>query len=127
MAMSHMRTFVRATATTVSQFANLLFLERPLLAQYQYNDVLRGIQGPYSLNPKWLSRVALGHVGKVDMNDDGLRVTKTNKGQVQLMALASIKYDDHTLLPSQTEHMLISTLETFLAEFPVDSREYEFY
>lgn len=100
MAVFNMKTYVQATATTVSQFANLLFLEHPLLALHHYNDVLRGLQGPYSLNPKWLSQVTLGYVGKVNMDVHGRRVTTDNKGQVQLMMLSKIKYDDSNLLPS---------------------------
>lgn len=105
-----MKEFVQATATTVSQFANLLFLERPLLAQYQYNDVLRGLQGPYSLSPKWLSQVTLGYVGKVELNMAGHRVTKTNQGVVQLMMLAKFKYNRDSIMENQTEDLLINTI-----------------
>lgn len=56
--------YLTATPITVSQFCNLIFVARPELARKHFNDVIRGIQGPYSLNPKWLTYLTLGYVGK---------------------------------------------------------------
>ena len=64
-----MQDYVTSTPITVGQLSSILFEARPELAQHQQNDVIRGIQGHYSLNPKWLTYLTLGYTGLV--NADG--------------------------------------------------------
>lgn len=60
-----MNEYLTSTPITVGQLSNIIFQERPLLAEYQFNDVIRGVQGRYSLNPKWLTYLTLGYVGPI--------------------------------------------------------------
>lgn len=94
MGVSSMQEYVTATPITVSQFANLVFLERPLLAKLFYNDVLRGLSGHYSLDPKFLTKVTLGYVGKVEVKaqDNSIKAATECSGKVQLILLADVLY-----------------------------------
>jgi hypothetical protein len=116
MAVASMQEFVSATPITVSQLANLIFLERPALAQLFYNDVLRGISGHYSMDPKWLAKVTLGYVGTVDLQlqDNNNRETVKNTGKVKLIMLADVEYDDAAVGPADTNKFIKKVYDILL-------------
>lgn len=54
---------------SVNQLSMLVFLRRPELARHHYNDVIKAVQGPYSLHPKWLTDMPLGFCGFLEKKD----------------------------------------------------------
>ena len=62
--------YVNSGIASVNQLAFLLFASHSELAKYHYNDVIKAIQGPYSLHPKWFEFVTLGFIGTIEDADE---------------------------------------------------------
>jgi len=77
--------------------------------------VIRGIQGHYSLNPKWLTYLTLGYTGIIDVSNP-LKHSRvqTLKQEVQLMMLASFKYDKTIVLSANTDKLIKNTYDRFV-------------
>ena len=113
----------------MSQFANLVFLERPALAQCFYNDVLMGLSGHYSLDPKWLANVTLGYVGTVgrSLQNNAITETVSNTGKVKLIILAEVKYDVARTSAANTNKFINQLRGILLKLFKDDKKKFEFY
>jgi hypothetical protein len=129
MGVCSMQEYVTATPITVSQFANLVFFERPVLAQLFYNDVLRGLSGHYSLDPKWLAKVTLGYVGTTELKqqDNSIRATTKCSGKVQLIMLADVLYSRKKVAPSETNQLISDVYGIFMNLVKNDVPKQKFY
>ena len=124
MNVSNMQDYLTATPITVGQLSSILFEARPELALHQHNDVIRGIQGHYSLNPKWLTYLTLGYVGKTETHDKTKMVKVSEPYQeVQLMMLASFKYDELSITPAKTDDLIKRSYELFLDSCKADPKK----
>ena len=121
-----MTEFLTATPITVGQLSSIVFEARPDLAEQQ-NDVIRGIQGHYSMNPKWLTYLTLGYTGARKRKDSGEYLVEKLANEVQLITLAKFKYDEHSITPARTDELIKNSYELFVSKFNKKDPEYEFY
>ena len=95
--------YVSLCPVSVNQLSMLIFIKRPELAKHHYNDVIKAVQGPYSLHPKWLTDCHLGFVGEIEKKDDTLtRRVNELRGRLGLKCLMTVKFNDTFLLPEKT-------------------------
>ena len=102
---------------SVNQLAFLVFVARAALAKYHYNDVIKALQGPLSLHPKWLEQVTLGFAGVV-ARDEKLKRSKVSKlhGEVGLTCLLKVKFDANLLSPDKTEALIVECWKQFIGK-----------
>ena len=105
--------YVNSAPSSVNQLAFLLFASRHALAKYHYNDVIKAVQGPYSLHPKWLESATLGFLGEIVQSPSSRRV-KQLEATVGLTTLLKVKFDENQLSADKAEKLIVECYRLWL-------------
>jgi hypothetical protein len=75
--------------------------------------VIKAVQGPYSLHPKWLESATLGFLGEIVQSPSSRRV-KQLEATVGLTTLLKVKFDENQLSADKAEKLIVECYRLWL-------------